>query len=65
VPGTANVIGDTVYTASFKTGNTVGYDVSSHKRVFRYPSPGYTPMISDGERLYLAGYESVHAFKPR
>ena len=46
-------------------GNTVGYDTKTHERVFRYPSPGYTPMISDGVRLFLVGYESVHAFEPK
>ena len=65
VPGSASVVGSTVYSSSFKTGNTVGYDTASHKRVFRFPSPGYSPMISDGVHLFLAGYESVHAFKPR
>jgi outer membrane protein assembly factor BamB len=65
IPGTATVINETVYTSSFKTGNTVGYDLKSHDRVFRYPSPGYTPMISDGVRLFLAGYQSVHSFEPK
>ena len=65
VPGTATVIDRTVYSSSFKTGNTVGYDIKTHDRVFRYPSPGYTPMISDGVRLFLTGYQSVHAFEPK
>ena len=65
VPGTATVIGDTVYTSSFKTDQTVGFDTASHKQTFKYPSPGYTPMLSDGKRLYLAGYASIHAFRPK
>ena len=56
VPGTATVIGRTVYTSSFKTDETVGLDAKTHKRVFRMKQAGYTPMVSDGKRLYLVGY---------
>ena len=59
------VIGHTVYTSSFATGKTIGVDVRTHKKVFSYGSPGYTPMISDGQSLYLVGYYSVHRFDPK
>jgi outer membrane protein assembly factor BamB len=65
VPGTATVIGDTVYTSSFKTRKTIGVDAQSRKQTFEYESAGYTPMISDGQRLYLVGYSSLHAFAPK
>lgn len=65
IPGTPTVIGDTVYTSSFATAETFGVDIASKKRVFRFPSPGYTPMISDGRNLYLAGYFTLHKFVPR
>jgi len=65
IPGTATVIGDTVYTSSFKTRKTIGIDVGSRKQNFEYDSAGYTPMVSDGQRLYLAGYSSLHAFVPK
>jgi outer membrane protein assembly factor BamB len=65
IPGTAVVIGHTVYTSSFATGRSIGIDVRSHKRVFRFGSPGYTPMISDGQSLFLVGYYSVHRFEPK
>jgi outer membrane protein assembly factor BamB len=65
IPGTAVVIGHTVYTSSFSTGKSIGIDVLSHKKVFSYGSPGYTPMISDGQSLYLVGYYSVHRFEPK
>jgi outer membrane protein assembly factor BamB len=65
VPGTAVVIGHTVYTSSFDTGKSIGIDVRNHKRVFRFGSPGYTPMISDGQSLFLVGYYSVHRFEPK
>jgi outer membrane protein assembly factor BamB len=65
VPGTAVVIGHTAYTSSFETGKSIGIDVRSQKKVFSFGSPGYTPMISDGESLYLVGYYSVHRFQPK
>ena len=64
VPGTATVIGHTVYTSSFKTRKTVGIDVRSHRRVFSLNQAGYTPVISDGRRLYLIGYYTVFALEP-
>ena len=36
----------------------------SGKRVFRYPRGTYTPVISDGRRLYLTGYSSITALQP-
>jgi outer membrane protein assembly factor BamB len=65
VPGTATVIGRTVYTSSFKTGKSIGIDVHTHRRTFSFDSPGYTPMISDGRNLYLVGYFTLHALRPR
>lgn len=64
IPGTATVIGHTVYTSSFATGYSIGVDVKTRKKTFSYPSPGYTPMISDGKNLYLVGYYTLHGFKP-
>lgn len=65
VPGTATVIGHTVYTSNFKTAESIGIDVLTHKKTFSFPSPGYTPMVSDGRNLYLVGYFSFHGFEPK
>ncbi|MDX6610151.1 MAG: hypothetical protein QOF85_2076 [Solirubrobacterales bacterium] len=56
VPGTATVIGHTVYTSSFKTRDAIGIDVRTHRKTFEMKQAGYTPMVSDGRRLYLIGY---------
>lgn len=64
VPGTPTVVGKTVYTSSFSTNETIGIDIPTRQKVFSYPSPGYTPMISDGENLFLAGYFTLHKFEP-
>jgi prepilin-type processing-associated H-X9-DG protein len=64
VPGTATVIGHTVYTSSFKTRETTGIDVRTHKRTFHLRQAGYTPMVSDGRRLYLISYYSLIGLRP-
>jgi hypothetical protein len=65
IPGTATVIGHTVYTSSFKTEETIGLDVHIHKPTFHMKESGYTPMVSDGRRLYLIGYYDLIGLEPR
>jgi outer membrane protein assembly factor BamB len=65
IPGTATVIGHTVYTSSFETEETSGFDVRTHKRTFHMKESGYTPMVSDGRRLYLIGYYDLVGLEPR
>jgi outer membrane protein assembly factor BamB len=62
VPGTATVVGKTVYTSSFQNKKTFGVDASTGKRVFEWGSAGFTPVISDGERVFLTGFQTVWAF---
>jgi outer membrane protein assembly factor BamB len=65
VPGTATIIGHTVYTSSFKTREAIGIDVRTHRRTFRLRQAGYTPAVSDGRRLYLVGYFEVIGLEPK
>ena len=64
VPGTATVIGHTVYTSSFKTDETLGIDVRTHRKTFEMHQAGYTPVVSDGRRLFLIGYYVVIGLEP-
>ncbi len=64
VPGTATVIGHTVYTSSFKTRDAIGIDVRTHRKTFEMDQAGYTPMVSDGRRLYLIGYYELIGLQP-
>jgi outer membrane protein assembly factor BamB len=64
VEGTASVIGHTVYVASFVTKKTIGIDVRTHKKNFEIGESGYTPMVSDGQRLILVGYYTVIGLEP-
>jgi len=65
IPGTATVIGHTVYTSSFETRETTGLDVHTHKPTFHLDDAGYTPMVSDGERLFLIGYYELIGLEPQ
>jgi outer membrane protein assembly factor BamB len=65
VPGTATVIGHTVYTSSFETDRTIGIDVHTHKKTFEAKQAGYTPVVSDGRRLFLIGYFALLGLEPR
>jgi outer membrane protein assembly factor BamB len=64
VPGTATVIGHTVYTSSFKTGTTLGIDALTHRKTFELKQAGYTPVVSDGRRLFLVGYYTLIGLEP-
>jgi outer membrane protein assembly factor BamB len=64
VPGTATVIGHTVYTSSFKTRDAIGIDARTHRKTFEMHQAGYTPMVSDGRRLYLIGYYELIGLQP-
>ncbi|HEY5816379.1 MAG TPA: PQQ-binding-like beta-propeller repeat protein [Solirubrobacterales bacterium] len=64
VPGTAVVIGRTVYTSSFKTRETTGIDVRTRRKVFSLREAGYTPVVSDGRRLYAVGYYTLIGLEP-
>ena len=64
VIGSATVLGETVYMAEFTNTTTLGFDVKTGRRVFRYKTGTYTPVISDGRRIYLTGYSSLNALEP-
>lgn len=65
VPGTATVVGHTVYTSSFTTREATGIDVRTRRRTFGLREAGYTPAVSDGRRLYLIGYYELIGLKPK
>jgi outer membrane protein assembly factor BamB len=64
VVGSLTAVGDIVYVAEFTSKTTSGFMMRSGKRVFRYPKGTYTPVISDGRRIYLTGYSSITALDP-
>ena len=65
ISGAVSVIGPVVYFANLATRETHGLDVRTGKEVFRHKGGGFAPPISDGETLYVTGYATQLAFKPR
>jgi outer membrane protein assembly factor BamB len=64
VVGSLSAVGDIVYVSEFSRKTTTGLMMKSGRKVFRYPKGTYTPVISDGHRLYLTGYSSITALQP-
>jgi outer membrane protein assembly factor BamB len=64
VIGSLSAVGDIVYVAEFSNDSTTGFMMRSGREVFHYPRGTYTPVISDGHRIYLTGYSSITALEP-
>ena len=64
VIGSLTAVGGIVYVAEFTHTSTSGFEMRTGRRVFRYRRGSYTPVVSDGRRLYLVGYSSITALKP-
>jgi outer membrane protein assembly factor BamB len=64
VIGSLTVVGDIVYAAEFEDTTTIGFRLKTGRPVFRYRTGAYTPVISDGHRIYLTGYSSITALQP-
>ena len=64
ISGSATVVGGIVYFATLKR-RTYGLDALTGKRVWTWPDGAFTPVVSDGQRLYVVGWGKVYAFSPR
>ncbi len=64
VIGSLSSVGRIVYAAEFDPGGTIGFDMKSGRKVFSYKAGTYSPVISDGRRIYLTGYSSINALQP-
>jgi outer membrane protein assembly factor BamB len=64
VVGSLSAIGNIVYAAEFTNGTTVGFDMKTGHKVFHYKTGTYSPVISDGRRIFLVGYSSINALEP-
>jgi outer membrane protein assembly factor BamB len=64
VIGSLSVIGNIVYIAEFDDTTISGFKLKGGKKVFEYHTGAYMPAISDGRRLYITGYSSIHALEP-
>lgn len=65
ISGAVSVIGRVVYFANLETRETHGLAVGTGRELFRHKGGGFAPPISDGETLWVTGYATQLAFKPR
>ena len=64
ISGSATVVDGIVYFATLQR-RTYGLDALTGKEVWTFPDGAFTPVVTDGERLYLVGWGKVYAFSPR
>ena len=64
ISGSATVVDGIVYFATLER-RTYGLDATTGKKVWTYPDGAFTPVVTDGQRLYVVGWGKVYAFSPR
>jgi outer membrane protein assembly factor BamB len=64
ISGSATVVDGIVYFATLHR-RTYGLDARTGKQVWSYPDGAFTPVVTDGRRLYVIGWGKVYAFSPR
>jgi outer membrane protein assembly factor BamB len=63
ISGSATVVDGIVYFATL-SGRTYGLSARDGRQVWSFPDGRYTPVVTDGERLYVNGYGKVYALAP-
>jgi outer membrane protein assembly factor BamB len=64
ISGSATVVDGVVYFATLKR-RTYGLDARTGKQLWTFPDGAFTPVVTDGKRLYVVGWGKVYAFSPR
>src|SRR5256714_13884 len=65
ISGAPTVVGNVVYYSSLGNHDSVGLNVSSGSRVWRYGFGAFNPVISDGKRIYLTLNSNVLGLVPK
>jgi outer membrane protein assembly factor BamB len=64
ISGSATVVDGIVYFSTLAR-RTYGLDALTGKQVWTYPDGAFTPVVTDGQQLYVVGWAKVYAFSPR
>ncbi len=64
ISGSATIVGKVVYFSALGTYSTTGLNTTTGKAVFGIRQGAFDPVISDGETLYLSGYNTLYALQP-
>jgi outer membrane protein assembly factor BamB len=65
ISGSATVVNGIVYFATLHARTTYGLDARTGRKVWSFPDGSFTPVVTDGHRLYVVGWAKVYAFSPR
>ena len=65
ISGGATLLGDIVYFADLGHRRTIGLGARTGRKVFEFPRGGYNPVITDGRTIFLVGYGSMYALRPK
>ncbi|HKD95644.1 MAG TPA: PQQ-binding-like beta-propeller repeat protein [Gaiellaceae bacterium] len=64
ISGSATVVDGIVYFATLKR-RTYGLDALTGKQVWTWHDGAFTPVVTDGQKLYVVGWAKVYAFSPK
>ncbi len=64
ITGSGTVVDGIVYFSTLER-RTYGFDALTGKQVWTYPDGAFTPVVTDGHRIYVVGWGKVYAFSPR
>jgi outer membrane protein assembly factor BamB len=64
ISGSATVVAGVVYFATLAR-RTYGLDARTGKQLWTYPDGAFTPVVTDGHKLYVVGWGKVYAFSPK
>ncbi len=64
ISGSATVVDGVVYFATLRR-RTYALDARTGRQLWTFPDGAFTPVVSDGQRLYVVGWAKVYAFSPR
>jgi outer membrane protein assembly factor BamB len=65
ISGGATVVGDIVYFSNIGKKDTTGLGARTGRKVFHMDRGSFNPVISDGRTIYLTGYSSLYALRPK
>ena len=64
ISGSATVVDGVVYFATLAR-RTYGLDARTGKPLWTLPDGAFTPVVTDGQKLYVLGWGKVYAFRPK
>jgi outer membrane protein assembly factor BamB len=64
ISGSATVVDGVVYFATLGR-RTYGLDARTGKQLWTWPDGAFTPVVTDGRKLYVVGWAKVYAFRPK